>query len=282
MTDITIRTLHTATEMESAVELQKVYWGDNMADLVPANMLLSITRYGGHLHAAYDGESMVGLLIGFLGADIHPDDKHNAPESIYVMSKRMVVLPQYRGQKIGEKLKQAQGEFARNHNIQLVLWTFDPLLSRNAYLNLHKLGAIGQKYIKDYFGQDYQNPVLSADRLQVNWWVNHPSLNNRPEIDIANAPVVNSVSLSDEGLLTPHEFRMVDSDVLRLEIPMEFIPLERINPDLGKGWRDTVRDAFTELLKADYLATDFARIENRVFYIFTRDDGTYTFQSNNR
>lgn len=226
MTDINIRTLHTAAEMESAVELQKVYWGENMADLVPANMLLSISRYGGHLHAAYDGEDMVGLLIGFLGADICPDDNRNAPKSIYVMSKRMVVLPQYRGQKIGEKLKQAQREYAQNHDIQLVLWTFDPLLSRNAYLNLHKLGAIGQKYEKDYFGQDFDNPVLSADRLQVNWWVNHPLLENHPEIDIANAPVVNSVSLSDNGLLIPHELEMVDSDVLRLEIPMEFVPVE--------------------------------------------------------
>jgi len=278
MTDIIIRTLHTAAEMDSAVELQKVYWGENMADLVPANMLLSITRYGGHLHAAYDGDKMVGLLIGFLGADIQPDDSRDAPAQMYVMSKRMVVLPEYRGQKIGERLKQAQGEFAQRHNIQLVLWTFDPLLSRNAYLNLHKLGAVGQKYEKDYFGTDSSNPVLNADRLQVNWWVNHLSLENRPEIDRANVPVVNGVSFTDEGLPVPHEFRMVDSAILRLEIPMEFVPIERIDPDSGKRWRDNIRHAFTELLKADYLATDFVRIENRVFYIFTRNDGTYTFQ----
>ncbi len=264
--------------MDAAVELQKVYWGENMADLVPANMLLSITRYGGHLHAAYDDENMVGLLMGFLGADISPGDTRNAPAQMYVMSKRMVVLPEYRGQKIGERLKQAQREFAQRHNIQLVLWTFDPLLSRNAYLNLHKLGAIGQKYEKDYFGTDASNPVLSADRLQVNWWVNHPALTNRPELDVSKAPLVNGVSFTDEGLLVPHEFRMVEGEVLRLEIPMEFVPLERVDPALGKRWRDNVREAFTELLKAGYLATDFIRIENRVFYIFTRDDGTYTFQ----
>ncbi len=278
MTEITIRTLHSADEMAQAVELQRVYWGENMADLVPEHMLLSIARYGGHIHAAYDGNKIVGLLMGFLGADIEPNEPSDAPSHLYVMSKRMVVLPEYRGQKIGEHLKQAQRQFAQQHNIQLVLWTFDPLLSRNAYLNLHKLGAVGQKYEKDYFGASADNPVLSADRLQVNWWVNHRSLDNTGETDFSIAPVVNGVSLNDDGLLMPSDFQLIENEILRLEIPMEFVPIERINPDLAKQWRNFTRHAFTELLNAGYLATDFARIENRVFYIFTQDDGTYSFQ----
>lgn len=278
MTEIRYTTLHTAAEMRAAVDLQKVYWGDNMADLVPQHMLLSIARYGGHLHAAYDGDNMVGLLIGFSGADIHPDDNVDAPSRMFVMSKRMVVLPGYRGQKIGETLKQCQREFAQRHHIQRVVWTFDPLLSRNAYLNIHKLGAVGQKYEENYFGEDPLNPVLSADRLQVNWWVNHPSLDNRPRLDYSDAALVNTVRFTDDGLLYPHDVDFPDGNVLRLEIPMEFVPLDRIDPDTGKRWRDVVRYAFTELLARGYLATDFARIDNRVFYIFTRDDGTYTFQ----
>ena len=278
MTEIDIRTLHTAEEMSLAVELQRVYWGDNMADLVPDHMLLSISRYGGHIHAAYDGDKMVGLLIGFLGADIEANDKADAPSQLYVMSKRMVVLPEYRGQKIGEHLKQAQRQFAQQHNIQLVLWTFDPLLSRNAYLNLHKLGATGQKYEKDYFGTSADNPVLSADRLQVNWWVNHPSLTCPTAINFVETAIVNSVSLSEEGLLIPNDFNLPDSEIVWLEIPMEFVPLERLDPDLGQKWRDFIRYAFPKLLRSGYLATDFARVENRVFYIFTQDDGTYTFR----
>lgn len=277
MTEITIHTLHSADEMSAAVELQQVYWGENMSDLVPEHMLLSLSRYGGHIHAAYDGDKMVGLLMGFLGAGIQPNDTVDAPSQLYVMSKRMVVLPEYRGQKIGEYLKQAQRQFAQQHNIQLVLWTFDPLLSQNAYLNLHKLGAIGQKYEKDYFGTSGSNPVLSADRLQVNWWVNHPSLDNETTPDFSSVPIVNEVSLSADGLLIPNEFCLSANEVLRLEIPMEFVPLERIDPDLGKQWRDFIRHAFTTLFEAGYLATDFIRIENRVFYIFTQDDGTYTF-----
>lgn len=273
-----IRTLHNLKDLNTAVDLQRVYWGDNMADLVSTNMLLSISRYGGHVHAAFDDDKMVGLLIGFLGADINPDDRIDAPSHIYVMSKRMVVHPDYRGQKIGEELKQAQRQFAVQHNIQLVLWTFDPLLSRNAYLNLHKLGAVGQKYEKDYFGSDADNPVLSADRLQVNWWVKHPSLDNRKSLNPENLPTANTVSFSKDGLLMPHQVYVPKEQTTRLEIPMNFSEVQEKDTTLAQAWRDHIREAFLQLLSVGYIATDFVRQENRVFYIFTQDDGTYTFQ----
>lgn len=278
---ITLRTLHSAAEMDRVVELQKVYWGNDMADIVPAHMLLSISRYGGHIHAAFDTENddkMVGVLMGFLGAEITPQDNADATRALYVMSKRMVVLPEYRGQKIGEHLKQAQRQYAIDHKIDLVLWTFDPVLSRNAYLNLHKLGGVIQHYEKDYFGADASNPVLSADRVQLNWWVTHPSLETAPAYNVAQIPVVNPVSFTEEGLLDPHELAISTGEpALRLEIPMEFVPLERINPELGSRWRTYLREAFTTLLAQGYIATDFTRIEKRVFYIFTQDDGSYTY-----
>jgi predicted GNAT superfamily acetyltransferase len=277
MPEIGIRTLHTSEEFAAAVELQKVYWGEDMSDQVPSHMLLSIARYGGHVHGAFDGDKMVGLLIGFLGAHYH-SDTDDATTCLLIMSKRMVVLPAYRGQKIGENLKLAQRDFARQHHVQLVSWTFDPLLSRNAYLNLHKLGAIGQEYVVDFFGSGASNPVMNADRLVANWWVNHPHLEKPAPVNLFHTPIANAVSLTEGGLLIPHEFRLPEHDVLRLEIPEEFLALERIDPVLGKQWRDYIRFAFQRLLEAGYIATDFMRVENRVFYVFTRDDGTFNFQ----
>jgi predicted GNAT superfamily acetyltransferase len=275
--DITIRILKTPDEMEAAVELQKVYWGEDMGDLVPNHMLMSIANYGGHVHGAYDGKRMVGMLLGFLGADIDPDDDQNAPSRMLIMSKRMVVLPEYRGHKIGENLKLIQAEYARQHGIQLVTWTFDPMLSRNAYLNIHKLRAVGQKYIEDYFGGKSDNPVLRADRLVVNLWVNHSHLSAQDSPDLSTAPVVNSVSLSQDGLLTPHEIQLSDEPVLRLEIPMEFQPIQNVDEGLTERWRNHIRSGFQQLLNAGYLATDFMRVENRVFYVFTQDDGSFNF-----
>lgn len=277
MSEITIRTLNTVEEFAAAVDLQKIYWGEAMSDQVPAHMLLSFARYGGHVHGAYDGGKMVGLLIGFLGAHYEPDNQ-DATKLLLIMSKRMVVLPEYRGQKIGENLKLAQRDFARQHNIQLVSWTFDPLLSRNAYLNIHKLGAIVQDYVVDYFGADASNPVMSADRLVANWWVNHPHIDRSDYIDASTTPIANTVSLNNRELLVPDDFQLADSDILRLEIPIEFVPLNQINPDLGEEWRNHIRFAFQKLLEAAYIATDFIRVENRVFYVFTRDDNTFSFK----
>ncbi|MDQ7034513.1 MAG: GNAT family N-acetyltransferase [Anaerolineae bacterium] len=275
--EITIRRLYTPEEMAAAVDLQKVYWGENMGDLVPSHMLTSITNYGGHLHGAFVGDKMVGMLLGFLGADIKCENHQNAPERMLIMSKRMVVLPQYRGHKIGENLKLAQAKYARQHGIQLVTWTFDPLLSRNAYLNLHKLGAVGQKYFEDYFGMASADSVLGADRLVMNWWVRHPHVKNHPELDLSNTPVANVVSLSPNGLLVPQEFRLPKHAIIRLEIPIEFQPIINIDSDLAQRWRDHVRLSFQHLLEARFIATDFTRLENRVFYVFTHDDGTFDF-----
>lgn len=264
--NIQIRSLATMEELEAAVELQKIYWGEDMGDLVPHHMLLSFSRYGGHVHGAYEDGRLVGVLMGFLGAEISTDGTEDALSRLYVMSKRMVVLPEYRGKKIGEDLKLAQRDFAIRHNIQLVTWTFDPLLSRNAYLNLHKLGAVGQHYRENYFGASASNPVLSADRLEVNWWVKHPHMSYRTEQNAASAPIANEAT---------QRFAIPDAPVIRLEIPAEFQTLEATE---AANWRAFIRPSFQALLEAGYIATDFIRVENRVFYVFTRDDGTYSFK----
>lgn len=299
-TPITIRTLHTPEEMDAAVDLQKVYWGDDMGSLVPSHMLLSIAKYGGHIHGAYDDLQMVGMLHGFLGARIQPDDDLSAPKRLLVMSKRMVVLPEYRGHKIGERLKLAQRDFAIRHGIELVTWTFDPLLARNAYLNLHKLGAVGQQYEEDYFGSNATNPALSADRLVVNWWVQHPHVQARQEKAInpvaesllrGAVQCINETVTNAGGLPVPLDTLQTPSNpVVLLEIPIEFVPVERLDAGLGRLWRDHVRAAFHLLLNAGYIAVDVIRSKqlpaqaspladdlDRVFYVFKRDDGTFDF-----
>ncbi len=71
MTAITsIRILQKLEEMHEAVELQKTYWGMDLESVVPAHMLFSLATSGGHVLAAFDGDKMVAVLIGFLGTDV--------------------------------------------------------------------------------------------------------------------------------------------------------------------------------------------------------------------
>lgn len=105
---VEIRALTHPKELEAVVELQKIYWGTDMGDIVPAHMLLSMVSYGGHVFGGFVDGRMVGVLMGFLGAKITAEDQKLASASLLLMSKRMVVFPEYRNYKIGEKLKLAQ------------------------------------------------------------------------------------------------------------------------------------------------------------------------------
>lgn len=293
--EVQIRSLHSVAEMDAVVALQRVYWGDDMSALVPSHMLLSIVRYGGHVHGAYIGDELVGALVGFLGARIDADDTHSAARNLLVMSKRMIVLPEYRSRRIGELLKLAQRDFAIRHGIELVTWTFDPLLARNAYLNLHKLGVVIQHYTPDYFGTDLHNPALASDRVTADWWVSHPNtvqrVKTRPpaakwsELMARGAEQVH-VPVAGSVWIAPGDLQHVESDTVLLEIPNDFISLDSAVPDLGAAWRTHVRKAFQALLTAGYTAVDFTRCEgperrDTTAYIFERNHHDYDFTPSN-
>jgi len=292
MTTFMIRTLHTSDELDEAVRLQQVYWGEDMSAIVPTHMLMSIARYGGHVHAAFEGDKMVGMLLGFLGATHSDDPNSRIADRLCIMSKRMVVLPEYRGQKVGEQLKWAQRDYALEHGIQLVQWTYDPLLSRNAHLNLRKLRGIVQEYQEDYFGGGATHPTLSADRLVVNWWVQHPhvaELSPFTPDQLETAQVINIATLNTANLLVPRALHQPSGDIILLEIPLEFVALTNLDPSLAQQWRNHIREAFKCLLDGGYIATDFVRFsrhqdsnllagENeRGFYLFERDPDLFHF-----
>jgi predicted GNAT superfamily acetyltransferase len=158
------------------------------------------------------------------------------------------------------------------------------VLARNAYLNLHKLGAVGQKYAVSYFGPESPHAMLSDDRLVVNWWVAHQHAASHAE---GRAPKLNLETLQDRGalnettfnddLLRPEGVLTPEHSTLLLEIPMDYVALEKRDGGLARAWRDHLREAFTTAFAAGYLATDFIREGDRTYYVFTRDDGSFRF-----
>ncbi|MFN7927632.1 MAG: hypothetical protein U0Y68_06745 [Blastocatellia bacterium] len=55
-----------------------------------------------------------------------------------------------------------------NGGLPLMVWTFDPVQSRNAYLNIVKLGAVVRKYKVNYYGNYSTSTLhrgLDTDRL---------------------------------------------------------------------------------------------------------------------
>lgn len=285
MTDLVIRRLTTVKEFDRAVDLQKIYWGSDGEALVPMHMLHSITHNGGHVLGAYDGEVMIGFVMGFIGTNIDYEEADVPPvsDSLLIMSKRMVVLPEYRGQNIGYLLKMAQRDVAIKQGIPLVSWTFDPLLAPNAHLNIRKLGGIASRYKIDYFGQTDQ-VSLQADRLVVELWVNHQRLVERAngtvehrtlqQVIIEGAPILNSADVSGHHPQPASIMDAHDASSVLVEIPPNFREIDSQDSGLGKAWRDHIREIFVPLLAGGYVVTDFVRgdldKQNRTFYLLSR------------
>ncbi len=163
----TIRRLHATEEYHAAEELQGAAWGIlDRVDITPAHVLVTAQKNGGLVLGAFEpGGEMVGFLFGFLGTTADGNLKH--------VSHQMGVHPQYRGLNLGYLLKRAQRGEVRRQGLDLITWTYDPLETVNASLNLTQLGAVNSTYLRNVYGEirDSLNRGLPSDRFQVDWWV---------------------------------------------------------------------------------------------------------------
>ena len=284
MSKITIRFLRTMHDMQAAEDLQRIHWGANAEDWVPAHMLYSISKYGGHVVGAYDEDRLVGFVLGFIGTDAIGSNRP-AMSNLLIMSKRMAVLPEYRGQGIGYRLKLKQRQIAIKQGIRMITWTFDPLQAANAHLNVSKLGVMCEHFVTDYFGADVANPSFQGDRLVADWWITQNRVEKRLErkgsalgLDhylSAEIPVLNQATMRDDGLLLPATTATgeLGQTMGLVQIPTDIQALQAQAPDLADAWRAHIRQVFSEVFQAGYIVTDFVQgnFEGRhgSFYLFS-------------
>jgi predicted GNAT superfamily acetyltransferase len=158
-----IRELTLPDEFEACMDLQREGFGWSDIELMPMRFFIVSRHIGGLVLGAFDGGKMVGFLSAIPGLrDREP----------YWHSHILAVSTASRDSGIGTQLKFAQKEHALQRGIRLIEWTFDPLMSRNAYLNIEKLGVIVRRYYPSFYGKD-------RDRLVAEWWLDRqrPSLN---------------------------------------------------------------------------------------------------------
>lgn len=272
MGTVEIKRLTRLQDMYAAVELQKTYWGADVESLVPAHMMFTIAVSGGHILVAEDSGRMIGVLIGLLA--VHTGlDAPVRQESLLLASKRMVVLPEYRGQGVGYQLKMAQRQIAIQQGLRLVTWTFDPLLATNANLNLRKLGCICRAYLQDYYGTEPTSSLTTlgtSDRFGLEWWVNSPPAAARASGAFsppsAQTYVEQGAALiagcQKDGVLVPVgdvlDMDMLSKNIL-LEIPQNYAQLVKDDPDLALRWRYHTRAILQVAFQRRYAAVDFVR-----------------------
>ena len=101
---------------------------------------------------AWDDDKLVGFVLGFLGTD-EGDPNRPAMTRLKHCSHMLAVLPDYRDKGVGYQLKIAQYHAVNQQAVRLITWTFDPVESRNANLNIARLGAISRTYKRDNYGE---------------------------------------------------------------------------------------------------------------------------------
>lgn len=182
MVDVSLHVLDTPQDMAAVEELQRQVWTGNETEIVPVHMLIAAVHNGGLAIGAFENRDdqprspLIGFVFGFPGLYFTPD----GPRPMHC-SHMLAVHPDYRGQGLGFLLKRAQWQMVRKQGLDRIIWTYDPLLSRNAQLNIAKLGAVCSTYLPNVYGElrDGLNVGLSTDRFQVDWWVNSHRVNRR-------------------------------------------------------------------------------------------------------
>ena len=280
-----IKILETPEEMTAVEELQRAVWPGSEIDVVPAHVFIAAVHNGGLMAGAYIEKELVGFVFGFPGLEFTPDGprpKH--------CSHMMGILPGQRDSGIGFALKRAQWQIVRHQGLDHITWTYDPLLSRNAYLNITKLGAVCNTYRYSEYGdmRDGLNAGLPSDRFQVDWWINtrrvERRLSKRPRRplkleDFSKAelqPLYEPHAAREAGNWSrpPEHFSPLEGRLVLTEIPSDFGALKDADFALARDWRFFSREVFETAFGAGYIATDFVYEAGRSFYVLTHGEST--------
>mgnify|MGYP001816545453 CR=1 FL=1 len=216
--NIEIRTLHTADEMIELGEVFQQVWG-SVTQLVTIEILMAVAHSGGYVSAAYesrgDGERMLGASVGILA-------RHQGRPALH--SHITGLLPGARRSGLGRAMKLHQRAWAADHDIEWIVWTFDPLVRRNAWFNIEVLGAEAHEYLPSFYGKmtDSINVGDESDRLLMAWRVDAPQGDiTRPE--------------SSARTLVP--------------TPEDIVTLRRTDPAEVSRWRTATRTALQGALE---------------------------------
>jgi predicted GNAT superfamily acetyltransferase len=172
LTPITIRPCTSFQELDDCVDIQEQVWGYDERDIIPRRLFVVAQRIGGQIFGAFtQTEDNRDKLIAFAMA--LPGVRSQSP---YLHSHMLAVLPPWRNAGIGRRLKLAQRDDALARGFRLMEWTFDPLEIKNAFLNIHRLGAIVRSYTPDFYGPLHSGlqAGLQSDRLHAEWWLDSP------------------------------------------------------------------------------------------------------------
>jgi predicted GNAT superfamily acetyltransferase len=267
-TQITCRAVE-ADEYEQCLRLQFDTWGPSFAEPVPYSVFALLRQISGLVLGAFDdADRLLGFALSFPGlVDGTPVQ----------WSDMLAVHPHWRDRHIGMRLKQAQRDESLRRGFKTIMWTFDPLESRNAWFNFRKLGVTSHRYEPNFYGVQQCALLrgLDTDRLVVRWDLEEPSASLLPAAwdEVAGSLGTAAALLANGAGPAPARLDVAGFDVL-IEIPHDVQSLKQSDMPTAQRWRAATREVFTHYLAAGYRVLDYCRYDTpggaRGFYLMRR------------
>ena len=249
---VSVREVADLAELEDVVRLLATIWGRDVNPPATVELLRALTKAGNYVGGAFEGGRLVGASVGFF----------HAPAENALHSHITGVEPSLNGRHVGFALKLHQRAWALLRGVSEIAWTFDPLVSRNAYFNVVKLGARPAEYLPNFYGTmlDSINGNDDSDRLLVRWRLRSPEVvaacggDNTPARatdELASGATV-GLGVSDVGAPVPGD---LDGTTVLVAVPTDIGELRSGDAALAERWRVSVRETLAVLL------ADGARID---------------------
>lgn len=255
---VVIRELATHEERAEAVRIQDETWGAGFTERVPAAIFLIAQKTDGISAGAFStGGRLLGFVFGITGI---------RDGRLIHWSDLLAVRADARGRHLGEALKMYQREHCRALGIETMYWSFDPLVARNAHLNLNRLGARVDEFVPDMYGTNTSSPLhaLGTDRFIAAWSVGAvPVPLSSTASLLAGAPVVAGGGSDGPDMREP----LPDTRAVAVRIPNDYHALVEADVERAQKWRSSTSRAFSHYLSRGYGVAAF--VPDRT------DDATY-------
>ncbi|WP_424530416.1 GNAT family N-acetyltransferase [Sphaerisporangium viridialbum] len=244
---VEVRELHEIPEFELVYRLYDEIWHPEPVNVpMSVELMRALSHSGNYVAGAFEGATLVGASVGFLAG----------PPGTALHSH---VTGSLMGRGIGFALKLHQRAWALSRGLGQISWTYDPLVRRNAYFNIAKLGARPEQYLPCFYGamEDVINAGDESDRLLAVWRLTEPHVlaacarTARP----ARPPEGAVVALSARG--DRPAVGREDGQVLLVGTPEDIEGLRPADPAAAKAWRHAMRDVLGGLIDGGARVTGF-------------------------
>jgi len=209
---IQVLELKSLQDQDSGRKIFDLTWAMDAGTEITPNLLQAMVHSGAYLSGAFIENKIVGAAFAFPATN----------SGLHLHSHMTAVLDECRDKGVGYALKIDQWNWAKKNNFSHLTWTFDPLVRRNAKLNIVKLGVDISAYYPNFYGHmpDALNAGDESDRLMVLWST------------VIDAPKTRELIIHPKP------------DDILIEIPEDIVAIRTKDQSESMKWRRQVREQF--------------------------------------